>query len=92
MKQKSTSGQSYDPGKNLLSWDELLKKGHLWKEVMDRLALKPGIPYRVKKSCTDQTFQKGDVIILESGNDLFCPTTGKRISPGQCTRENTDFE
>ena len=44
-----------------------------------------------EKSCTDGTFQAGDVITLEANHDLFCPKTGKRITPGQCTKENMDF-
>ena len=34
---------------------------------------------------------KGDLIFLEPGRDLFCPKTGRRISPGQCARDNLDF-
>lgn len=92
MKPKFSPDKSHHPAANLLSWNELLEKGQLWKEEMNRLALKPNLPYRITKSCTDGTFQTGDIILLESGNDLFCPKTRQRITPGQCTRENMDFE
>ena len=75
-----------------ISWEELLEKGALLKEAIHRLSLMPGMPYLVTKSCTDGTFQKGDVIFLEPENDIFCPKTGRRISPGQCSQDNLDFE
>ena len=92
MKHKYDSDKLISSNKKLLSWEELLEKGALLKEAIHRLSLMPGIPYLVTKSCTDGTFQKGDVIFLEPGNDIFCPKTGRRISPGQCSQDNLDFE
>mgnify|MGYP004671997673 CR=1 FL=1 len=92
MKYKSTSDKPNSSNKKLLSWDELLEKGALLKDTIQRLSLTPGVPYLVTKSCTDGTFQEGDVIFLESGNDIVCPKTGHRVSPGQCMRENLDFD
>ena len=91
MKYKSASDQPNSSNKKLLSWDELLEKGTLLKDTIQRLSLTPDRPYLVTKSCTDGTFQKGDLIFLEPGRDLFCPKTGLRISPVQCTRDNLDF-
>ena len=85
MKYESTSDKPNSSDKKLLSWDELLKKGALLKDTIQRLSLTPDRPYLVTKSCTDGTFQK------EPGRDLFCPKTGRRISPGQCARDNLDF-
>lgn len=92
MKQEFAPDKSQDPDTNLLPWNALLEKGRLWKEHMSRLALRTSVSYRITKSCTDGTFHTGDIILLESGNDLFCPKTGQRITPGKCTRENMDFE
>lgn len=91
MKYESTSDKPNSSDKKLLSWDELLKKGALLKDTIQRLSLTPDRPYLVTKSCTDGTFQKGDLIFLEPGRDLFCPKTGRCISPGQCARDNLDF-
>lgn len=74
-----------------LSWEELFEKGTLLRNTIKQLSLTPGAFYSVTKSCTDGTFQAGDVITLEANHDLFCPKTGKRITPGQCTKENMDF-
>ena len=92
MKHKSNSDNLNSSNKKLLSWEELLEKGQLLKDTIQRRSLTPGIPYRITKSCTDGTFQEGDIIFLESGNDIVCPKTGRRVSPGQCTQENLDFE
>ena len=75
----------------LLSWEELFEKGTLLRNTIKQLSLTPGAFYSVTKSCTDGTFQAGDVITLEATSDFFCPKTGKRITPGQCTKENMDF-
>ena len=91
MKYESTSDKPNSSNKKLLSWDELLEKGALLKDTIQRLSLTPDRPYLVTKSCTDGTFQKSDLIFLEPGRDLFCPKTGRRISPGQCARDNLDF-
>ena len=91
MKYESASDQPNSSNKKLLSWDELLEKGTLLKDTILRLSLTPDRPYLVTKSCTDGTFQTGDLIFLEPGRDLFCPKTGLRISPVQCTRDNLDF-
>ena len=82
MKHEYDSDKLISSNKKLLSWEELLEKGALLKEAIHRLSLMPGMPYLVTKSCTDGTFQKGDVIFLEPENDIFCPKTGRRISPG----------
>lgn len=86
----------YNPSNNkttdsLLSWEELLEKGNLLRDTIERLSLTPGISYSITKACTDGTFQEGDVIILEENSDLFCPKSGQRITPGKCTKENLDF-
>ena len=64
MKYESTSDKPNSSDKKLLSWDELLKKGALLKDTIQRLSLTPDRPYLVTKSCTDGTFQKGDLLIL----------------------------
>ena len=64
----------------LLSWEELFEKGTLLRNTIKQLSLTPGAFYSVTKSCTDGTFQAGDVITLEANHDLFCPKTGKRIT------------
>ena len=92
MKHDSSDNRINSSSKKLLSWEELLEKGALLKDTIQRLSLTPGVPYLITKRCTDGTFQEGDVIFLESGNDIVCPKTGHRVSPGQCTRENLDFE
>ena len=79
MKHEYDSDKLISSNKKLLSWEELLEKGALLKEAIHRLSLMPGMPYLVTKSCTDGTFQKGDVIFLEPENDIFCPKTGRRI-------------
>ena len=71
MKYESTSDKPNSSNKKLLSWDELLEKGTLLKDTIQRLSLTPDRPYLVTKSCTDGTFQKGDLIFLEPGRDLF---------------------
>lgn len=91
MKQDHREYHHNQSEKQLLSWTELLEKGTLLQETIRRCSLAPGQRYRITKACTDGTFQKGDVIILEAGSDLFCPATGRRISPGQCRKENMDF-
>lgn len=91
MKHEHNSDKLNSSNKKLLSWDELLEKGTLLKNTIQRLSLTPSVPYLVIKSCTDGTFREGDVIFLESGNDIICPKTGHRVSPGACTRENLDF-
>lgn len=91
MKHEAASNKPNSSNEKLLSWDELLKKGQLLKDTIERLSLTPGIPYLVTKGCTDGTFQKNDLIFLEPGNDIVCPKTGQRVSPGQCTRKNLDF-
>lgn len=91
MKHEHDSDKLNSSNKKLLSWEELLEKGTLLNATIQRLSLKPGIPYLVTKSCTDGTFQEGDVILLEPGNDIICPKTGHRVTPGACTRENLDF-
>lgn len=80
MKYESTSDKPNSSDKKLLSWDELLKKGALLKDTIQRLSLTPDRPYLVTKSCTDGTFQKGDLIFLEPGRDLFCPKPAS-VSP-----------
>ena len=65
MKHEYDSDKLISSNKKLLSWEELLEKGALLKEAIHRLSLMPGMPYLVTKSCTDGTFQKGDVIFLE---------------------------
>ena len=65
MKYESTSDKPNSSNKKLLSWDELLEKGTLLKDTIQRLSLTPDRPYLVTKSCTDGTFQKGDLIFLE---------------------------
>lgn len=92
MKYESDSDKLNSSNKKLLSWEELLEKGQLLKDTIQRLSLTPGVPYRITRGCTDGTFQDGDIIFLESGNDIVCPKTGHRVSPGQCTPENMDFE
>ena len=92
MTHKYDSDKLNSSNKKLLSWEKLLEKGTLLKDTIQRLSLKPGVPYLVTKSCTDGTFQEGDVIFLESGNDIVCPKTGHRVTPGACTLENLDFE
>lgn len=92
MNYKTDSDKPNSSNKNLLSWAELLEKGQLLKDTIQRLSLTPGVPYRITLGCTDGTFQDGDIIFLESGNDIVCPKTGHRVSPGQCTPENMDFE
>lgn len=92
MKYESDSDQPNSSNKKLLSWDELLEKGQLLKNTIQRLSLTPGVPFLITKGSSDGTFQKGDVIILESGDDIVCPKTGRRVSPAQCTPENLDFE
>ena len=91
MKHKYDSDKRNSSNKKLLSWEELLDKGALLKDTIQSLSLTPGIPYLITKSCTDVTFQEGDVIFLEFGNDIICPKTGHRVSPGACTHENLDF-
>ncbi len=80
------------PDTMLLSLASLLEKGTLLRDTIKRLSLTPGTPFLITKRCTDGTFQEGDLIFLETGNDIVCPKTGRRISPGQCTPENMDFE
>lgn len=92
MNYKTDSDKPNSSNKNLLSWAELLEKGQLLKDTIQRLSLIPGVPYRITRGCTDVTFQDGDIIFLESGNDIVCQKTGRRVSPGQCTPENMDFE
>ena len=91
MKHHSSDDKANSSSEKLLSWKELLKKGTLLKDTIRRLSLTPGVPYLVTKSCTDGTFQEGDVIFLEFGNDIVCPKTGHRVTPGACMRENLDF-
>ena len=49
----------------LLSWEKLFEKGTLLRNTIKQLSLTPGAFYSVTKSCTDGTFQAGDVITLE---------------------------
>ena len=74
-----------------LSWEELLEKGTLLRETIKRCSMVSGTPYLVTKACSDGTFQTGDIIFLDSGQDIFCPRTGRRVTPGQCRKENMDF-
>ena len=92
MKHDSSDNRVNSSSKNLLSWEKLLEKGTLLKDTIQRLSLTPGVPFLITKGTSDGTFQKGDVIFLESGNDIVCPKTGRRITPGQCTPDNLDFE
>ena len=47
MKYKSTSDKPNSSNKKLLSWEELLEKGSLLKDTIQRLSLTPGVPYLV---------------------------------------------
>ena len=51
--------------------------------------------YSDKLLSWEELFEKGtllrNTITLEANSDFFCPKTGKRITPGQCTKENMDF-
>ena len=56
MKYESTSDKPNSSNKKLLSWDELLEKGALLKDTIQRLSLTPDRPYLVTKSCTEMVF------------------------------------
>ena len=75
-----------------LSWEELLAKGTLLRETIERCSIVSGTPYLVTKACSDGTFQPGDILFLDSDQDIYCPGTGRRITPSQCQKENMDFE
>ena len=92
MNDKKAEKPANIPDAKLLSWAELLEKGTLLNDTIKRLSLKPGVPFLVTRSCTDGTFQEGDLIFLEEGNDIICPKTGHRVTPGECMRKNLDFE
>ena len=59
-----------------LSWEELFEKGTLLRNTIKQLSLTPGAFYSVTKSCTDGTFQAGDVITLEVTMTFSAPNPG----------------